>query len=834
LYQHALRDVIGRCLYGVDINPMAAELCRVSLWLEALEPGKPLSFLDHHVRVGNSLIGATPELIAAGLPDEAFTAIEGDDKKACAVLKKRNKDERKGIGPLFADQDAETQARLQQGAAALELLPDGRPGDVRAKELAFRSQEQAEEYRQKKRLADAWCAAFVIEKRFSDPGRNSSASGITQGHLNELAAGRSLLPDLACEMDRLSAHYQFFHWHLAFPEMCMKGGFDCVLGNPPWERVKLQEKEWFAERSPAIANAPNAAARKRMIDVLKVSDPALFQRLLDDSRKADGESHVMRNSGRYPLCGRGDINVYTVFAEGMRTLLNERGRTGCVLPTGIATDDTTKFFFQDVVHRRSLASLFSFENEEFVFPRVHHATRFCLLTVGGGTRPLPNSAEFVFFARQVDDLRDAWRRFTLTAEEIALLNSNTRTCPIFRSSRDAELTKAIYRRVQVLIREEQDGRPEDNPWGITFGTMFHMANDSHLFRTREQLEADEWRLEGNIFRKDRAEYLPLYEAKMIHHFDHRWGTYEGQTEAQANQGKLPELDACMHADPCLTPGPRYWVRGADVESVLGTTWPRSWLLGWRDITGTEKLRTVIAAVLPRVAVGHKLPLAFSDPEPLLVGGLYANLCSLVLDYTARQKVGGTSLTYFLLKQFPVLGPRVYASRTPWHHETSLRNWILPRVLELTYTAWDLESFAHDVGYDGPPFRWDDARRFLLRCELDAAFFHLYLTATDDGQWKPARIADGAVRDESAEDLHELIRHFPTPRDAVAYIMGTFPIVCRRDEEKYGGDYRTKRVILEIYDALQDSIRTGHPYQTRLDPPPADPRCCHPQKEQTQH
>jgi hypothetical protein len=177
---------------------------------------------------------------------------------------------------------------------------------------------------------------------------------------------------------------------------------------------------------------------------------------------------------------------------------------------------------------------------------------------------------------------------------------------------------------------------------------------------------------------------------------------------------------------------------------------------------------------------------------------------------------------------------VYASRTPWHHETSLRNWILPRVLELTYTAWDLESFAHDVGYDGPPFRWDDARRFLLRCELDAAFFHLYLTATDDGQWKPARIADGAVRDESAEDLHELIRHFPTPRDAVAYIMGTFPIVCRRDEEKYGGDYRTKRVILEIYDALQDSIRTGHPYQTRLDPPPADPRCCHPQKEQTQH
>jgi type I restriction-modification system DNA methylase subunit len=127
LYQHALRDAIGRCLYGVDINPMAAELCRVGLWLEALEPGKPLSFLDHHIRVGNSLLGTTPELIARGLPDEAFAAIAGDDKKACAVLKKRNKAERRPLGPLFAQQDAEAQARLEQAAAGLEELPDDRP-----------------------------------------------------------------------------------------------------------------------------------------------------------------------------------------------------------------------------------------------------------------------------------------------------------------------------------------------------------------------------------------------------------------------------------------------------------------------------------------------------------------------------------------------------------------------------------------------------------------------------------------------------------------------------------------------------------------------------------
>ena len=526
LYQHALRDVIGRCLYGVDVNPMSAELCRVNLWLEALEPGKPLSFLDHHIRVGNSLLGATPELIATGLPDDAFKPIEGDDKKACAELKKRNKAGLKGRSYLFADEYAKTQARLAQAAAALEELPDDRPEAIRVKELAFRHHEETEAYREKKLLADAWCAAFVIKKYFpphpTDPRFPSSEPyGITQGLLNGLASGKPLPAVMVEEVEQLARHYQFFHWHLTFPEVFAKGGFDCMLGNPPWERVKLQEKEWFAERSPEIANAPNAAARKRMIEALIATDPELHQLFLADARKAEGESHSMRSSGRFPLCGRGDINVYTVFAESMRNLLNERGRTGCILPSGIATDDTTKFFFQDVVESKSLVSLFDFENKGIFFPGVHSSYKFCLFTSGRGLRPTVQTAEFVFFAHAVEDLRDPERRFTLSAEDIGLLNPNTRTCPIFRSRRDAELTKAIYRRVPVLIREAQGDRPEENPWGIKFNRMFDMSNDSHLFRTREQLETEGWRLEGNVFHRDEERYLPLYEAKMATLLDHR-------------------------------------------------------------------------------------------------------------------------------------------------------------------------------------------------------------------------------------------------------------------------------------------------------------------------
>ena len=143
----------------------------------------------------------------------------------------------------------------------------------------------------------------------------------------------------------------------------------------------------------------------------------------------------------------------------------------------------------------------------------------------------------------------------------------------------------------------------------------------------------------------------------------------------------------------------------------------------------------------------------------------------------------------------------------------MRDWLLPRVLELTYTAWDLEAFAADCGWSGPPFRWDEERRFLLRCELDAAFFHLYLGPQSEWQQQP----------------EALTRAFPTPRHAVSYIMDTFPIVKRKDETKHG-HYRTQQTILQIYDALGEAMKTGQPYQTLLNPLPAAPECRHPKKK----
>ena len=635
-YRKALRDVIGHCIFGVDINPMAVELCKINLWLESLEPGKPLSFLDHHIRVGNSLLGVAPDLIAQGIPDDAFKAIEGDDKKACTALKKRNKMQRAGFGPLFAQEDAQIQSRLQQAAAALEDLPDARFEDIRRKEIAFRQREQTDEFRRKTLLADAWCAAFVIRKDFREPGRESTARGLTQGHQNDLVDGRPLPAELATEIERLSCQYQFFHWHLAFPEVFAPGGFDCVLSNPPWERVKLQEKEWFAERSPEIANAPNAAARKRLIEALKAGDPGLYQQFLDDSRRAEGESHLMRNSGRYPLCGRGDINVYAVFAEGMRNLLGPAGRVGCVLPSGIATDDTTKFFFQDVVERKSLASLFDFENKG-IFPGVHSSYKFCLFTSGRGTRPTAEAAEFVFFAHAVEELRHQERRYTLSAEDIARLNPDTRTCPTFRSGRDAELTKAVYRRTTVVGADTSSGG-----WGVDY--LLKLVDPTiHRDLLVMEPEALSFRTGEEGAENPRGQVVPLYEGKQIHHFDHRYATFDGDDECRVT---LPDdkLEAGFSVMP------RYWLRAADFKARLqGRPVHYHAFLSVRDITNVTNERTVVTAIRPFVPALNSLGNLFccSAPDAIFLCGC---LNSYAADYIARQKVGGTHLSPFYLMQ----------------------------------------------------------------------------------------------------------------------------------------------------------------------------------------
>ena len=291
-------------------------------------------------------------------------------------------------------------------------------------------------------------------------------------------------------------------------------------------------------------------------------DQVLYTEFQDELRTSAGWSHLLRDSGRYPLTGVGDVNTYAVFAETARTLLGPTGRSAFVLPTGIATDATTAPFFGDLVRNSKLVSFLEFENEAFLLSQeVDHRVRFCLLSMCGRARKI-DLASFAFSVRYMADLPD--RRFTMPPEDLLLVNPNTGTTPLFRSRRDAEITLGIYRRVPVFWREQ----PEQNPWRVSFLRMFDMASDAGLFRTRNVLEAEGWELDGNVFTKGADRMLPLYEAKMIHHFDHRFGTYEGQTQAQASVSTLPRLSPVQKADPTRVVLPRYWVAETKVNDKL--------------------------------------------------------------------------------------------------------------------------------------------------------------------------------------------------------------------------------------------------------------------------
>ena len=817
LYQRALRDVIGRCLYGVDVNPMAAELCRVGLWLEALEPGKPLSFLDRHIRVGNSLLGATPDLIAGGLPDAAFKPIQGDAPKTCSELRKRNRTERKygqrDLG-LVAESDEEYDS-LASRSRNIDHAPDGTLVEVRRKDAQFRHLQESADYRHAQRVADAWCAAFVW------PRRPDAADAVTTDTLRRLHEDSSALaPSQAAEMERIADQYQFFQWHLAFPEVFSCGGFDCVLGNPPWEHTELKEKEWFAGRHTGIVNARTGAERKRLIAALQREDPSLYTAYADALREHDGLSHLLRSTGRFPRGARGRINLYAVFAEGMRNLVNDRGRAGCVLPTGIATDDSTKIFFQDTVETRSLVSLFDFENKGIFFPGVHSSYKFCLFTTGNGNVPTSDGTEFVFFAHAVDELYDPERRFTLSADDIALLNPNTRTCPIFRSRKDAELTKAIYRRVPVISREASNGNPQKNPWDVRLKQgLFNVTNDSHLFFTRDQMEHAEWNSNETVIRRNEIELQRLYEGRFGHQFNHRFASYSGN--------KLTTLSVDDLSDPTRHIWPEYWVSQDEVDTRLSrrSARCRTALLGFRRVARNTDERTCIAAILPWGAASYGWILSFgpSSHDLLLLCGIYN---SLVFDYLLRASLSQPSIPQSTFQQIPTVPPERLYAKCPWSPDDDLNMWLAMRVFELTYTAYDLRVFASDLNWTGAPFRWDDERRFLLRCELDAAFFHLYLPSDERGAWQQA--SEGVLRGsrETTAQLGELVSHFSAPRNAVDYIIDTFPITCTKEEAQYG-EYRAKRIILEMYDAMQSAAAREEPYLTRVDPPPCDRSCCHP-------
>jgi hypothetical protein len=741
--RHLVRRIIlKRVIYGVDLNPMAVELAKLSLWLHSFTAGAPLSFLDHHLRCGNSLVGSRVDRVRHWIETGLF-------------------------GSSFAGMLLATDMMHR-----LEEITDSDIGEVKASTRAFEEIERSlGPYRELLHLDAAHDWLYPEDRRerarWLDP--HTILSGAYGRPLDAIQRPDQLEPGARATLSgALGAAEKegFFHWELMFPEVWYEkgreriaGGFDAVIGNPPWDRIKLQEVEFFAERRLEIAQAQTAAARKQQIAALeKIHDP-LWSDYVRARDHAERLAAYVRRCNQYPQLSGGDTNLYALFAERAMSLVHPHGLMGFLVPSGIASDKEKAEFFGDLATQGRIVALLDFENRLGLFPDVDQRFKFCVFTASGPERSFL-VADCAFFLHSTHDLRDPARTFQLTPEDFSRVNPNTKTAPVFRSRRDAEITKRIYERLGVLVDRRQS--PPANPWRVSYFTMFHMTNDSEVFRTKEQLRSEGfYPSSDNRWKKGAVEYLPLYEGKMVQIYDHRAASVVVNPKNVHRPGQPLAATEEQHRNPNWLSAPQFWVPEKAISEAIEGKIHRDcrWYLAFKEITSPTNARTIIGAFLPAVGTNNKLPLLLAEcaADMGLLPLLAACLNSFALDYVLRQKLAGQTINLFILEQLPFPLPSVFSAPVA---RGTLADFVRDRVLRLTYTAHDLAGFSNDSGYEGPPFAWDGEQRRHLMAELDAVMFRLYGIDLDEAD----------------------------------YVLSNFPIVRHEDETAFGY-FRTRDLIL---------------------------------------
>ena len=778
------RIVLKKCVYGADKNFIAVELAKLSLWLHTFTVGAPLTFLDHHLRCGDSLFGE--------LGVEARKRFE---KMRCGMAAQEE----------FNNAESATEEMFQ-----IEQLSDSDIAQVEASKQKFgKMREKAKKMEYAMSLLQ--CLRWMKVIYEDNPSRYqkclTSASNILldlfkkkkdNGKINKKADNGLDSNDIKFqqEAEAIMARESFMHWEVAFPGVWQKwgsnkyrkGGFDAIIGNPPWNRIKMQEVEWFAMRMPEVSMHATQSARKTAIEKLRKKGHPIIadyeKARLNTSCALTVAKTKDDDGGYYPQLGKGDTNIYALFVERALTLANPDALVGLLVPSGIYGDKTSSEFFSSIASSKRLHTIFDFTNRpNHFFPDVDSRFKFCIF-IFGGKRQKINNADCAFFLNSTDNIKD--KIITIKNEDFRRANPNTCTAPIFCNQRDAKITLEIYSRLPILHDHKKQ-----STWAVKFVRMLDLTNDSNKFQSASKLEnAGYYLLPSNHYEHKDNLCLPLYVGRMIWHFNHRANSVR-QNPANIHNPNFSEpstIEQLEDINYCATPA--YWVNTQHVNLAreLG------WVLGFRNTTNATNERTIIASLAPRAAFGNSLPILppilpirpnTSDEKELAKwrkkydaaiddykqnAPLYAaNLSSFALDFVARQKMQGTSANWYIMEQLPVIPLSNYQEKI---NGQTIADFIRHHVLQLAYTSHDMDAFARDMGYKGKPFVWDEEERNHLRARLDALYFILY----------------GIDRKDAA------------------YIMDSFPIVRRNDERKYDG-YLTRDLILNYMNALSSGNYT---------------------------
>ena len=736
--QKALRDAVGHCVYGVDLNPMAVELCKVSLWIEAIEPGKPLSFLDHHIQPGNALFGADPELMRDGPPDAAWTALKGEDKKVASRLRKSNQNWRQGS--LF---DASTMpaglSALTRMARVAEDAEDDDIKTLRRKAQLWHEFDQGREARHARLVADLWCASFVWPK----DSHAAEAAAPVRRVWEVVRANPDALPAAtAAVLATLKQRFGFFHWHLSFPTVMGRGGFDLVFGNPPWESLSPNRREFFGQFHENL-RALSRADQDVIIDGL-LGEAVLAAAWERHQLDLFGLVHFLKVAARFTLyakgnLGKGDFNVYRMFTELALKYTRQGGYAAQVLPGGLYGGANASAIRQFVFDSCELRLLLGCENKgQKFFPGVHPQTWFALYVarVGGST----GSFKIMFGVEYPEQVAEAAALAqALDADFIRTSNPDTYAIPDMRSLADLTVTRKML-----------DAHPAfgDATAGFPFreySAELHMTNDDELF-TSDPVG------------------LPVYEGRMISHFDHRAKTYDG---GHGNSSRWIER---AHTDPEKGIVPQWRVLPEQVPGKLGDRCER-YRLAFGDVANPRNVRSLFAALVPpRVICGNTVPTVTFEVDwewAYLPWLAVAN--SFVMDWFTRKKLSSPHLNFHIVDTLPFPRPKL---TDPWVQRA------VPLVLRLVCTAPEMTPF------------WNRMAAYGL-CQ-----------AVPEGTIPAGALLDEAARALARAELDALVARevYGLTRGELADVLETFPVVKKRDIKAFG-EYRTKRLILGAFDEL---------------------------------